>query len=249
MRKLSLALVGCSSVFGFDDIQPPTPRTIATPGPLAATFFYVDPLPISIAADEPDTTIYYTLDGSTPTHDSMSGLAPVTVMISEGPTTLTYFGENAIGSDDVHVDTYHFSASGSGTQGYVVTGTALGDSPIATVNVGDSVTMALAHVKIWSQNGCPMCADQLVFGVDKLDMGCLFDSARDDVAGPGQYPGSNQDATFTVTVPPTLSPGVHEVNVAFNEQNTCDQALGGSGTLADPVHHPQVNRIGILVVK
>ena len=248
MRPTTLVLLaGCNVVFGFDDIHP-APHVIATPGPheFAGTnlFYYVKAVDIAIASDEPGTTIYYTTDGTTPTHASMHGPAPLTVTLDEGPTTLTYFGENAAGSDDVHADVYHFDPSQGSQTGYVVTGTALdGGAPIAVVAPGDTLTMAVAHVQIWAQTDCAQCAIQLVYGVGTTDQGCLFDSERDDASGPGAFPGAEHDATFTLTAPMTT--GVHDVNVANNEQFTCDDALA----LGSLMNRPDVTRIGVLIVE
>ena len=248
MRAIALvALTGCNVVFGFDDIHPDAPRTTASPGPHpfagANTFFYVRPVAITLASDGPGTTMFYTTDGSTPTAASQSGLAPVTLTLEDGPTTLSYFGTNAGGSDGAHTDVYHFDATQTIQTGYVVTDTALANgSPIAVVAPGGTVD-GTAHVQIWSQSDCPSCALQLVYGVDATDQGCLFDTARDAADGPGVFPGVEHDAAFTVTAP--TAPGVYEIRVANNEQFTCDEAVAKNSLQS----RPDVARIGVLVVQ
>ena len=71
------------------------PSVTAAPG--ADT--YTGPQAVVLTANEP-ATIYYTMDGSTPTTASASGPSPVTVTVSQS-ATLRYFGVDAAGNAGV----------------------------------------------------------------------------------------------------------------------------------------------------
>ena len=81
--------------------------------------------------------------------------------------------------------------------------------------------------------------DQVVYGVDTEDQGCIY------AGDPMEHPGvSVTGKAFNVTVPMTA--GVHEVRVAQEEEFTCPQAIA-LRPLAN--HMSSVARIGVIIVR
>jgi len=248
---LALGAAGCNVVFGFDDIHPvdaslPTPSVFSSPGPRRHSMGYdfAKSVTVTLAADDPTTVIYYTTDGTSPTHDSPHGMTPVTGIAMSATSTLAYFGAT-VGGDSIAVsEAYDVDAAAQGVAGYHVTNVLLdGSSPVITVSPGQVVTGATAKVQAWVQTSCPACAAQIVYGVDKDDQGCLFDSVRDDPSGPGGYPGFTRTATFKVTAP--MTPGVHEVRITHSEQTSCTAAMNMNALIT----RPDQSRIGVLIVQ
>jgi hypothetical protein len=243
---VALGLVGCNVVFGFDDIHPPTPNVFSSPGPRRHSMGYdfAKSVTVTLAADEPNTVIYFTTDGTPPTLDSQSGMTPVTGIAMSSTSTLAYFGAVADSDSTPVSDAYDVDTSAQGVAGYHVTNVLLdGSSPVITVSPGQVVMGATAKVQAWVQGICPMCAAQIVYGVDKDDQGCLFDSVRDDSNGPGVYPGFTHTATFKVTAP--MEPGVHEVRITHSEQTNCAEAMNMNALIS----RPDQSRIGVLIVQ
>jgi hypothetical protein len=248
---VALCAAGCNVVFGFDDIHPvdagvPPPSVFSSPGPRLHSMGYdfAEAVTVTLAADDPATVIYYTTDGTTPSHDSQHGTTPVTGIAMSSTTTLTYFG-SAIGGDSAPVsETYYVIAAAQSVAGYYVTSVLLdGSSPVVVVNAGQVLSGATARVKAWVQTSCMDCAAQVVYGVDTTDQGCLFDTNRDAPAGPGVYPGVTHAATFKVTAP--MTPGVHEVRITHSEQTDCADAMAMHAL----VTRPDQSRIGVLIVQ
>jgi hypothetical protein len=253
---LVVALAGCNVVFGFDDIQPSAdasidgsstpPSVFSSPGPRRHSMGYdfAKAVTVTLAADDPTTIIYYTTDGTTPTLASTHGPTPLTGIAIPATATLDYFGATSGGQSAAIQDTYDISSTAQGVAGYHVTDVVLdGSSPVVVVSPGQVLTAATAHVEVWVQTSCAACGAQVVYGVDTTDQGCLFDSVRDDNAGPGIYPGDTRTATFTVTAP--MTPGVHEVRITHSEQLDCNHAMAMNSL----VTRPDQSRIGVLIVQ
>ncbi len=254
---IALAQAGCNVLFGFDPITPrdaaPTidvasnaPHVYSSPGPRRHSMGYdfAKPVTVTIAADDPSTIIYYTTDGTTPTTSSTHGTTPVTNIMLATTSTLTYYGSTAMGDSAPTMDVYDITTAAQGVAGYLVTDVLLdGMSPVVVVSAGQVLTGATANVQVWIQGTCPMCAAQVVYGVDDQDQGCLFDSVRDDSSGPHAYPGFTRTATFDVTAPTT--PGVHIVRITHSEQTDCAAAMAMSSLQT----RPDLSRIGVLIVQ
>jgi hypothetical protein len=248
---VALCAAGCNVVFGFDDIHPidasaPPPNVYSSPGPRlhAMGYDFPEAVTVTLAADDPATIIYYTTDGTPPSHDSQHGMTPVTGIAMAATATLTYFG-SAVGGDSAPVsDTYDVTEAAQSVAGYYVKSVLLdGASPVVVVKAGQVLSGATARVQAWVQTSCPACAAQVVYGVDTTDQGCLFDTVRDAPAGPGDYPGFTRTATFKVTAP--MTPGVHEVRITYSEQTTCAEAMAMNSL----VTRPDQSRIGVLIVQ
>jgi len=247
-----IALGGCNVVFGFDDITPnpdasiPPPNVFSSPGPRRHSMGYdfAKAVTVTLAADDPNTVIYYTTDGTTPSLESQHGMTPVTGIAMSATATLAYFGSSVGGDSPPASDAYDVDAAAQGVAGYHVTNVLLdGTSPVIVVQPGQVVTGATAKVQAWVQGSCTMCAAQVVYGVDKDDQGCLFDSIRDDTNGPGVYPGFTRTATFKVTAP--MTPGIHEVRITHSEQTSCASAMSMNALIT----RPDQSRIGVLIVQ
>jgi hypothetical protein len=253
MRALALlvALSGCNVVFGFDDLHPvdasePPPNVFSSPGPRlhAMGYDFGEAVTVTLAADEPDTVIYYTTDGTTPTASSKHGMTPVTGIAMSATATLTYVGSDAGGDSAPIADAYVVATAAQSVAGYYVRSVLLdGTSPVVVVKPGQVLSSATAKVQAWVQDSCPACAAQVVYGVDTTDQGCLFDSVRDAPSGPGVYPGVTQNITFKVTAP--MTPGVHQVRITHSEQTTCAAAMA----MDSLVTRPDQSRIGVLIVE
>jgi hypothetical protein len=197
---------------------------------------------ITLAADLPGTTIYYTTDGSMPDVNStttMSSATPIRGITISTTTTVRYFGvqsgaESMVTSEDFPID----AATAQMNAGFLVTSTTLdGNTPVVIAARGATLA-AKANVQAWVQSNCAACAGQVVFGVDEQDQGCVYDG------GPGVYPGvTTTGKTFNVKVPMTA--GVHEVKIAHIEQTSCATAMAAQALKT----RPTVARIGVIVVR
>jgi hypothetical protein len=251
LAVVALGLAGCNVVFGFDDIHPndaggSTPNVFSSPGPRrhGMGYDFAKAVAVTLAADDPATVIYYTTDGTPPSHDSPHGTTPVTGIAMSSTATLAYFGSTAGGDSAPVSDAYDVSTSAQSVAGYHVTNVLLdGASPVVVVRPGQVLSGATARVQVWVQTSCPACAAQVVFGVDKTDQGCLFDSVHDAPTGPGVYPGSTHTATFEITAP--MTPGLYEVRITHSEQSDCAAAMAMNSL----VTRPDQSRIGVLVVQ
>jgi hypothetical protein len=247
----ALCTAGCNVVFGFDDIHPvdaavPPPNVFSSPGPRLHSMGYdfAEAVTVTLAADDPTTVIYYTTDGTAPSLASQHGTTPVTGIAMSSTATLEYFGSGAGGESAPVSDTYDVTTDAQSVAGYYVRSVLLdGKSPVIVVTPGQVLSGATAKVTAWVQESCPDCAAQIVYGVDTMDQGCLFDSERDDSTGPGVYPGFTRTATFKVTAP--MTPGVHEVRIAHSEQTNCADAMAMNSL----VTRPDQSRIGVLIVQ
>lgn len=238
---------GCHLLFPIepqeDAGQSAAPRVFSSPGPAAMLYGgYPKSFSITLAADEPGTTIYYTTDGSLPEEGSAttsSAITPVRGITISATTTVRYFG---VGSGEPSAPVSEVFAVSSTTPqtnaGYLVTNTTLdGTSPVVFAAPG-SVLTARANVQVWVQTSCPACAAQVVYGVGDSDQGCLYD------AGPGVYPGvTTNNKMFNVRAP--MTPGVHEVRLAHIEHTDCASAMATKALQT----RPTLARIGIIVVR
>ncbi len=238
---------GCHIVFPIepqgDAGQGVAPRVFSSPGPAAMIYGgYPKSFSITLAADEPGTTIYYTTDGSMPEAGSpttSNATTPVRGITISATSTVRYFGVSSGGpSMPVSEDFAISSTSPQTNAGYLVTNTTLdGTSPVVFAAPG-SVLAARANVQVWVQSNCPACAAQVVYGVDDTDQGCLYDG------GPGVYPGvTTTGKMFNVRAP--MDPGVHEVRLAHIEQTSCAAAMAAKALQT----RPTLARIGVIVVR
>ena len=249
-RSCLLLLVvasGCHIVF---PIEPETdggagtpPRVYSSPGPAAMIYGgYPKSFAITLAADEPGTTIYYTTDGSMPDEASTttsSAATPISGITISASTTVRYFGVSSGGEGELTSESFAISATTPQMNaGYLVTNVTLdGTSPTVVAAKGATLA-ARANVQAWVQFDCPSCRAQVVYGVDNMDQGCLYDE------GPGVYPGVTVTGKmFNVRVPMTA--GVHEVRLAHIEQTSCAAAMAAKALQT----RPTVARIGVIVVR
>jgi hypothetical protein len=223
---------------GADDDGSTAPRVFSSPGP-APTFFvaWAIPIRVTLAADDPEATIYYSTDGVPPSMSSPHDTSPVEVSVSSS-VQLSYFGVTGLAGGTV-TETFNIDTSNQNTYGYVVTGTTLnGAAPVVTVAPGETVNVGIANVQVWSNSGTTQYGAQLVYSVDASYQGCVFDGNWTS------WPGKTfTNQTFTVKAP--MTPGVHEVRVTHIYDGTCTQAL------ADPAldTRPTVARIGVIIVR
>ncbi|HEY5922108.1 MAG TPA: chitobiase/beta-hexosaminidase C-terminal domain-containing protein, partial [Kofleriaceae bacterium] len=159
---LAIAMAsGCHIAFPiepFDD-EGVGPRVFSSPGP--APFMwggFAEPVGITLAAADPDTTIYYTLDGSMPTEASANGTTPVGPITIGATSLVRYFG--AAAGETGSIDTEEFviaPAPAMGFAGYRVTNTTLdGTSPVVTAPAGATLA-ARADIQVWVQGDCETC--------------------------------------------------------------------------------------------
>jgi hypothetical protein len=231
---------------GPPDLTPPSdlaglgPEVYSSPAPAPALYNSSYPIPfqVTLATADPTATIYYTQDGTTPTLSSTHAVTPITGISISAAATLRYFAVNANGSGPAKVDLYNVDSAQQTKAGYLATATTLdGKSPVVFATPGQALS-AVTNYMMWVQSTCPMCAAQLVWGVDTTDQGCLYDGS------PGVYPGASASAkSFTVTAP--TAPGVHEVKLAHIEDTNCAMAMA-AGALAT---RPNTVRIGVIVVQ
>lgn len=218
------------------------PRVFSSPGP-AATIYggYPKSFTITLAADQPGTTIYYTTDGSMPDMTSpatQSSTTPIKGITISATSTVKYFGVHNGAASAVQSETFSIDATTAQTNaGYLITSVTLdGTSPVVIASAGSTLS-AKANVQSWVQTTCAACAGQVVFGVDTTDQGCLSDG------GLGVYPGTTVTGkSFTVKVP--NAPGVHEVRVAHIEQTSCAAAMADMAL----ANRPTRARIGVIIV-
>jgi hypothetical protein len=218
------------------------PRTWSSPGPPPAIWNgYGTSLAVTLAADDPGATLYYTSDGTAPTLGSSSGPTPVANLVVSSTTELQYFGANPYGQETANVDDYPIDTGLQTGAGYITENLSLdGKGPVETVSAGQVVTAQITF-RMWYQasccsGGCP-CGAQLVYGVDTTDQGCLATQAYAFANAP------LQTKSFSLTAPST--PGVHEVRVGMIEDLTCSAAMSAH-TLAN---RPTVTRIGVFIVR
>jgi hypothetical protein len=216
------------------------PRVFSSPGPAASLYGgYPKSFAITLAADEPGTTIYYTTDGSMPDMTSASSATPLKGITISANTMVRYFGVFDGVASDVASEMFSIdAASAQSNAGYLVTNVTLdGTSPVVIAARG-AVLAAKASVQTWVQSNCAACAAQVVYGVDDMDQGCLFDG------GPGVYPGNTvASKSFNVRAP--MTPGVHEVKLAHIEQTSCAAAMAARSLAT----RPTLARIGVIIVR
>jgi hypothetical protein len=221
-----------------DSPQGPRPRVWSSPGPASSYYKgYPANVTVTLAADDPSTTIYYTTDGSPPDTSSPGSKTPATgIPLSSTTNTLRYVGVNAAGPGDPSTDNYAFDAAAADQAGFLVTEVTLDDQAPVREAAPGAVLTARANIRFWVQQGYSSTA-QLVYGVDTIDQGCLYDGQ------PGTYPGyQNLGHYFDVTAPST--PGVYEVRVAHIEDVSC--AVARTQT---PLFDRPRARIGVIIVR
>ncbi|HEY5921870.1 MAG TPA: chitobiase/beta-hexosaminidase C-terminal domain-containing protein [Kofleriaceae bacterium] len=219
------------------------PRVFSSPGP-AATLYggYPKSFAITLAADQPGTTIYYTTDGTPPDVDSTStssAATPIRGITISANSMVKYFGIYQGASSTPVTEDFSIDATTAQTNaGYLVTSVTLdGTSPVVIAAPGATLA-ARANIQTWVQTSCPSCAAQVVFGVNDTDQGCIFEG------NPNVYPGVTMTGkAFNVRAP--MTPGVHEVKVAHIEQTSCAQAMASMALKT----RPTLARIGIIVVR
>jgi hypothetical protein len=236
---------GCHIAFPIEpeaDAGGRPPRVYSSPGPAAMIYGgYPKSFAITLAADEPGTTIYYTTDGSMPDETSTmtnSAVTPIPGITISTTTMVRYFGISTGGRGELTSESFSISATTpQSNAGYLVTNATLdGTSPTVIASKGATLA-ARANVQAWVQFDCPGCRAQVVYGVDQSDQGCLYDDV------PGVYPGvAVNGKMFNVKVPTTS--GVHEVRLAHIEQTSCAAAIAAKALST----RPTIARIGVIVV-
>jgi hypothetical protein len=188
------------------------------------TSFVISALP-SIGAAE----IYYTIDGSIPSTNSLSGISPLTLTPANG-TTLKWFayygavvGREALThSFTVVVDASQQINLGTITENVVFN--SVGGPVITGVCPGATVTGSVSYT-LWASNAagyCPSCELQYVVGVDSVGVvACVnFGVAP-------SFPGRSGVATFSFTAPANAS--VYRLLAGFGLNFDCAGAgLTGS---------------------
>jgi len=245
-RSSALAVVafatGCHIVFPIEPLDGgdgAAPKVFSSPGP-AATIYggYPKSFAITLAADEPGTIIYYTTDGTMPDMTSSNSPTPIRGITISASSTVKYFGINGGARSAISSEEFPIAMGAQSEAGYLVTGTTLdGTSPVVIASPGSTLA-GKANVQAWVQSVCSACGAQVVYGVDDVDQGCLYDG------GPNVYPGVTMNGkAFNVSVP--MTPGVHEVRVAHIEQTSCATAMGAMALK----NRPTVARIGVIIVR
>ena len=167
------------------------------------------------------TTIYVTVDGSTPTLASSNGLSPVYVS-KPWRTTQSSSGSRAP-DPAVHSFTVKINSSlESNNQGFVwkFAFTSTG-SPIVHAAAGATLGATAGSSQEWAQSSESDAIDQLTYGIEG-GTGCVFDQV------PGVYPGvSTQNTAVTITAPKTN--GTYQVHLGFQQQFHCMPDTIGMG--------------------
>lgn len=236
---------GCHVVFPIEPYDDDggtgtAPRVYSSPGPAPDIWGgYAKSFAITLAADQPGTTIYYTTDGSMPDMTSQSATTPVRGITVSTSSMVRFFGVASGAASMTTSEMFSIDSTSAQTNaGYLVTGTTLdGNTPVVFAAPGATLT-ARANLQTWVQTACPSCAAQVVYGVGTTDQGCVFDG------NPNVYPGVTMNGkTFNVTAPTT--PGVHEVRLAHIEQTSCATAMAAMALAV----RPTVARIGVIIVR
>jgi len=247
---------GCHLAFPiepFDEPESPGtpegdgPSVFSSPGPAPMRWGgYAGPHAITLAAADPDTIIYYTTDGSTPTEASSSGTTPVGPIMIEATTTVSYFGVLDGAAGEIVTEEFAISPeTAKPKEGYLVTNTTLdGTSPVVISPAGATLA-AETDFEVWVQIGAPGNTAQIVYGVGEVAQDCLY---SDD---PSAYPGVTRPAhKFMVKAPSTK--GVHEIRIAHIEELSCGDAVRAKPLLPpDPIGtgRPTQARIGVIIVR
>jgi hypothetical protein len=200
---------------------------------------------ITLAADQPGATIFYTTDGTPPDVNStttMSSATPIRGITISANTTVQYFAMQSNGArgmtkaEDYKID----MMSATSNAGYLVTGVTLdGTSPVVIAAPGATLA-AKASVQTWVQTGAGSNSAQVVYGVEDDDQGCLFDGQS------GTYPG-NSVASKAFNVKAPMTPGVYDVNIVHIEELSCATAIMKGAIKARRPY--TLSRIGVIVVR
>jgi hypothetical protein len=187
-------------------------------------------------ASEAPSTIRYTTDGSAPTSTSVGGASPVTFPVSASGTDVKWLSDDGA-TEAVQTFRVMIDSTLQTKYGYVVEDLTLdGTSPVVVVSPGASLAGG-AKYQAWVSTGCPLCRQQIVYGIESTPAGCLYDYS------PSTWPGQSGTGTIALTAPST--PGTYKVRVAFALQLSCSDAL----TTANPLGVEPTTEVGIIVVK
>jgi hypothetical protein len=233
---------------GFRDAEPidigpadtgPTPDATCAPPSVWSSpsgNVYGQSFPITLASDDPQATIYYTIDGTSPQTTSPSGVGDVSTSWSTG-TDVQFFAENACGRSPTFAELYFIDGNVTVQSSFVVYNVDLGTgSPVAVVAPGAMIN-ATAHLQVWSRMGCPNCFQQVVYAVEEDPQGCLVHTQ------PDVFPGQTLDPAFAVTAPNI--PGVYQVYAIIISEFSCNAARGAYLD-RNPIER---RRIGIVIVR
>jgi Chitobiase/beta-hexosaminidase C-terminal domain len=223
-----------------------SPGTAPTDATLGWNGSYATSYHVALGADQPGALLYYTTDGSTPSLTSTHGAAPLGPIAIASTTRLRWFAASAAGMESPHDDSYGVDASLQTKAGFVIYDVSVDtQGPVAVVSAGGTLA-ASATFRFWYQStGCSggtfPCAAELVYGVDKVDQGCLFDEHD---GGANNFAASSVTTkSFNVTIPAT--PGEHDVQVAQIEDLTCAQAMSAMALAT----RPNLVRIAVVLVR
>ncbi len=191
----------------------------------------------TIASADP-ATIYYSLDGSPPGPGGLSGTNVVNLSsasIATG-TLLTWYADDGVAEPTVHALTLNANASLESDYGWIVDGVDLGGgSPVIVTSPGAAITGSAAY-RAWVSPACPLCAMQLVYGLESDAAGCFYDDS------PSTYAGASGTSSIALTAPTT--PGTYTLNVTFTLQYACTDALATA-----PLEVRPTNAIGVVIVR
>ncbi len=214
-----------------------TPHVFASPGP-APTYFvaWAAPIPVTLASEDTAAQIYYTTNGSVPTTSSSHGATPVDVMLSAS-AQLGYVAIDGASASNNASQTYDIDTTKQNDYGYLVYHVTLGGtSPVMVVAPGQTVSVNLGYLQVWSSS-TPQNGAQLVYSVDNSYQGCAFDGTW------SSWPGTiRMNVTFNITAPTT--PGEHDVRLTHIYDGNCATALADSSLPS----RPTVAQIAVLLV-
>jgi poly(hydroxyalkanoate) depolymerase family esterase len=179
--------------------------TISTPAPVITAVpegsAYGGAVSVTLTSNKTGTTIYYTLDGSTPTTSSATYTAPLNVSAS---ANLKYFGIDASGY-----------ASVVQTQRYTITSFVLSASPAGgTYSGAQSVSLSMnmpGNLYYTTDGSTPTTASALYTGPIKVATSQTLKFIGVDQAG---HASAVQSQAYTITAPPQTYDLVLKSNAA-----------------------------------
>ncbi len=205
------------------------PTSFIFPGALLSTLDFPRDAVFSIEA-QAAATIYYTLDGSTPSPGNgttLSAPSPARLGIISPGTEIRWFADYGVGYawEGVHSFVLKSTNSNPGDLGYIPEAATfdLSGSSVVVASPGQQLTGSVKY-QAWRSaptGYCPGCIIQYVVSVESVGaVGC-----NNTVTGAGQYPGQSSVVNFSFAAPAT--PGRYRLYSGLILQFTCD------GTIAE----------------
>jgi hypothetical protein len=216
-----------------DVLVPPTsPPSFLSPGGSSAGLTYPRDIAYSIGAAiqsiptaTPIPTIYYTLDGSTPTPGdpmTLSGPSPISLGKLAGGTTLRWFADYGTPFTAEAMRTFAIGTDTTATTnaGFIMENTTLygSNGPVVVVPRAARVNIKIG-LQTWASSpagSCPKCPTHVVVTVPTLgQVGC-----HTNIEQFGVYPGQTFQMFVSFTAPVTL--GKFPVSAGIVQQARCD---------------------------